>query len=57
MNKRECSREPECLDLEVQMECFDPLSVLINLIKRNKVDIFDIPMSMITERFLSMLNG
>jgi segregation and condensation protein A len=39
--------------LEVQMECFEgPLSVLINLIKRNKVDIFDIPIGMITERFL-----
>lgn len=39
--------------LEVQMEIFEgPLSVLINLIKRNKIDIFDIPISMITERFL-----
>ncbi len=39
--------------LEVQMECFEgPLSVLISLIKRNKVDIFDIPIGMITERFL-----
>ncbi|MGD0233790.1 MAG: segregation/condensation protein A [Syntrophorhabdales bacterium] len=39
--------------LEVQMECFEgPLSVLINLIKKNKVDIFDIPIGMITERFL-----
>ncbi|MBP1730664.1 MAG: scpA [Deltaproteobacteria bacterium] len=39
--------------LEVQMEIFEgPLSVLINLIKRNKVDIFDIPISMLTDRFL-----
>ncbi len=39
--------------LEVQMECFEgPLSVLINLIKKNKVDIFDIPIGMITDRFL-----
>jgi len=39
--------------LEVQMECFEgPLSVLINLIKKNKIDIFDIPIGMITERFL-----
>jgi segregation and condensation protein A len=39
--------------LEVQMEIFEgPLSVLINLIKRNKIDIFDIPISMLTERFL-----
>jgi len=35
------------------MEIFEgPLSVLINLIKRNKVDIFDIPISMLTDRFL-----
>ena len=44
--------------LEVQMECFEgPLSVLINLIKRNKVDIFDIPIGMITERFLEYVEA
>jgi segregation and condensation protein A len=39
--------------LEVQLEVFEgPLAVLINLIKKNKIDIFDIPIAMITERFL-----
>ncbi len=39
--------------LELQMECFEgPLSVLLNLIKKNKIDIFDIPIGWITDRFL-----
>jgi segregation and condensation protein A len=43
--------------LEVQMECFEgPLSVLINLIKKNKIDIFDIPIGWITERFLEYVD-
>ena len=38
--------------LEVQMECFEgPLAVLINLIKKNKIDIFEIPIGTITDRF------
>ena len=39
--------------LELQMEFFEgPLAVLITLIKRNKIDIFDIPIGWITEQFL-----
>jgi segregation and condensation protein A len=39
--------------LELQLECFEgPLAVLINLIKKNKIDVFDIPIGWITERFL-----
>lgn len=39
--------------LEVQMECYEgPLAVLVTLIKRNKVSIWDIPLALITERFL-----
>ena len=39
--------------LEVQLECFEgPMAVLITLIKRNKVSIWDIPISPITDRFL-----
>jgi segregation and condensation protein A len=39
--------------LEVRMECYEgPLAVLITLIKKNKVSIWDIPLSTITERFL-----
>ena len=43
--------------LEVQMECFEgPLAVLISLIKKNKIDIFEIPIGMIAERFLEYVN-
>jgi segregation and condensation protein A len=43
--------------LELQMECFEgPLSVLINLIKKNKIDIFDIPIGWITDRFLEYVD-
>lgn len=43
--------------LEVQMECFEgPLAMLISLIKKNKIDIFEIPIGMITDRFLEYVN-
>lgn len=39
--------------LEVKLACYEgPLAVLINLIKKNKVSIWDIPLAEITERFL-----
>ncbi len=39
--------------LEVQLECYEgPLPVLIGLIKKNKVSIWDIPVASLTERFL-----
>jgi segregation and condensation protein A len=39
--------------LEIQMECYEgPLAVLIGLIKKNKISIWDIPISFITEKFL-----
>lgn len=39
--------------LEVQLECYEgPMAVLITLIKRNKVSIWDIPIALITDRFL-----
>ena len=39
--------------LELQIDCFEgPLAVLIGLIKKNKIDVFDIPIGWITERFL-----
>jgi segregation and condensation protein A len=42
--------------LEVKMECYEgPLAVLITLIKKNKVSIWDIPLSTITERFLQYI--
>jgi segregation and condensation protein A len=43
--------------LELQLECFEgPLAVLINLIKKNKIDVFDIPIGWITERFLEYVD-
>ncbi len=39
--------------LEVKMECYEgPLALLITLIKKNKVSIWEIPLSTITDRFL-----
>jgi len=39
--------------LELQLECYEgPMALLITLIKRNKVSIWDIPISPITDRFL-----
>lgn len=39
--------------LDVQLECYEgPMAVLITLIKRNKVSIWDIPIALIAERFL-----
>jgi segregation and condensation protein A len=43
--------------LELQLECFEgPLAVLINLIKKNKIDVFDIPIGWITDRFLEYVD-
>jgi segregation and condensation protein A len=43
--------------LELQMDCFEgPLAVLVNLIKKNKIDVFDIPIGWITERFLEYVD-
>jgi segregation and condensation protein A len=43
--------------LELQLECFEgPLAVLISLIKKNKIDVFDIPIGWITERFLEYVD-
>ncbi len=43
--------------LEVQMECYEgPLAVLVTLIKRNKLSIWDIPLSSLTERFLEYVD-
>ena len=43
--------------LELQMEVFEgPLSALISLIKKNRIDIFDIPIAWITERFLEYVD-
>jgi len=43
--------------LELQMDSFEgPLAVLVNLIKKNKIDVFDIPIGWITERVLEYVD-
>jgi segregation and condensation protein A len=40
----------------VQIEAFDgPLDLLLHLIKKNEVDIYDIPIAMITSQYLEMI--
>jgi segregation and condensation protein A len=52
MNKSSSSSEP-CL---VKLEAFEgPLDLLIYLIKKNEVDIYDIPIALITEQYLDYL--
>lgn len=41
------------MELQVKLEVFDgPLDLLLHLIEKNKVDIFDIPIVLITEQYL-----
>jgi segregation and condensation protein A len=43
--------------LEVKMDCYEgPLAVLVSLIKKNKISIWDISLSTITERFLQYVD-
>jgi len=43
--------------LEVKMECYEgPLAVLVSLIKKNKVSIWDVSLSDITSRFLQYVD-
>ena len=44
------------MDLQVKLEVFDgPLDLLLHLIEKNKVDIFDIPIVLITEQYLDYI--
>ena len=41
------------MELQVKLEVFDgPLDLLLHLIEKNKVDIFDIPIVLIKEQYL-----
>ena len=45
------------MEYEVKLEIFEgPLDLLIHLINKNEVDIFDIPISKITDQYLEYLN-
>ncbi len=44
--------------LEVKLEAFEgPLDLLLHLIDKNKVDIYDIPISLITAQYMEYLNA
>lgn len=45
------------MDYEVRLDVFEgPLDLLLHLIRKNEVDIFDIPISTITEQYLEYLD-
>jgi len=45
------------IEYEVKLEIFEgPLDLLLHLIRKNEVDIFDIPISTITDQYLEYLN-
>lgn len=47
----------ETMDYEVRLEIFEgPLELLLHLIRKNEVDIFDIPISKITDQYLEYLD-
>jgi segregation and condensation protein A len=51
-------REPEQMELplKVRLEAFEgPLDLLLYLIKKNEIDIYDIPISVITQQYLEYL--
>lgn len=45
------------MGIQVKLEAFDgPLDLLLHLIEKNKVDIFDIPIVLITEQYLEYVS-
>ncbi|HIJ21111.1 MAG TPA: segregation/condensation protein A, partial [Deltaproteobacteria bacterium] len=45
------------MEYEVKLEIFEgPLDLLIHLINKDEVDIFDIPISKITDQYLEYLD-
>ncbi len=46
------------MQLEVKLDAFEgPLDLLLHLIEKNKVDIYDIPISLITGQYMEYLNA
>ncbi|HAG68391.1 MAG TPA: segregation/condensation protein A, partial [Lachnospiraceae bacterium] len=44
------------MSLSVKLEVFEgPLDLLLHLIEKNKVDIYDIPIAMITEQYMEYI--
>ena len=45
------------MDLSFKLEAFEgPLDLLLQLIDKNKVSIYDIPIAMITDQYMEVLN-
>ena len=45
------------MDYQVKLEVFEgPLDLLLHLIKKDEVDIYDIPIATITQQYLSYLD-
>ncbi|RPJ41975.1 MAG: segregation/condensation protein A, partial [Deltaproteobacteria bacterium] len=56
LNNFEEIEQPE-LPLKVKLEIFEgPLDLLLHLIKKNEIDIYDIPITMITQQYLEYLD-
>jgi segregation and condensation protein A len=44
-------------DYKIKLEIFEgPLDLLIHLIRKNEVDIFDIPIALITDQYLEYID-
>jgi len=56
-NENEEIAQPE-LPLQVKLEVFEgPLDLLLHLIKKNEIDIYDIPITIITQQYLEYLEA
>ena len=44
------------MDIEFKLEAFEgPMELLLHLIEKNKIDIYDIPIAEITEQYLDYI--
>ena len=45
------------MDLSFKLEVFEgPLDLLLHLIEKNQIDIYDIPIVLITEQYMDYIN-
>lgn len=45
------------LDYEIKLDAFEgPLDLLMHLIEKNKIDIYDIPIAVLTEQYMEYLD-
>ena len=49
--------ESQLEDIKIKVQSFEgPLDLLVHLIKKNQVNVYDIPIALITEQYLSYLS-